>query len=146
MVSLTAFISLSVDSVTLSYHSWSLVLAESFVRLLPLNMPLSELMMPYASFNFGYSPNNNFARSSCPLVHLSRLLSICFLHLVRLSTLVSSLLRVDGTKRAERRIGLRPRFFPFGRLCVLRYAFRCLANRSSFFLNSAFSFFCSLIA
>ena len=38
MVSLTDFISLSVDSVTLSYHSWSLVLAESFVRLLSLNM------------------------------------------------------------------------------------------------------------
>lgn len=38
MVSLTDFISLNVDSVILSYHSWSLVLAESFVRLLSLNM------------------------------------------------------------------------------------------------------------
>lgn len=119
MVSLTDFISFSVDSVTLSYHSWSLVLAESFVRLLFLNMPLSRLMMPYASFNFGYMSNNNFARPSWPSVHLSRLLSICFLHLVRLSTLVSSLLRVDGMKRVERRIGFASTLLSFGTLVRL---------------------------
>ena len=87
MVSLTDFISLKVQSVTLPYHSCSLSLAESLVCFLFLKMLLKELTRPYASLNFGYISNKSSARSFWSSVHLSRLFSICFLHLVRLSPL-----------------------------------------------------------
>lgn len=64
---------------------------------------------------------------------------------MELSLFLARLLSVCGVKLV-RRMGLRPRFRPFGRLCLSRYALRRLASLSIFLLNPAFSFFCSFIA